>query len=180
MRRIGGMTLRALTITAILVSAGVTFRLCHAASADTVVVSDRDCEAFRPYVEDPSVEYKPGADVHGREVAPADLGGGIDVSPDINIPLTVDVRPWMNLPAATTAQTGGSATTAANPALDGLDGKAAIGTVTVHDNKVYLNGQPLASAQEHAVKQACLDYLRKHHRHDEDHDRDRRDRHDRD
>lgn len=132
------------------------------ADAETVIVTDRQCDAYQPYQPDPSVEYKPGEDVHGRPVAPADLGGGLEVSPDINIPITVDIRPWQNRPRSNTRQTQ-NRRNRPSPSYraPGIDGRASIGTVSVHNGKVYFNGQPMEAAYQNAVRQACFDYLKR-------------------
>lgn len=49
--------------------------VADAARADQVRVSRKDCQSLVRYVPDPDVAYKPGVDVHGRPVAPADLPG---------------------------------------------------------------------------------------------------------
>ena len=155
------MAWKALTIV------GISTAICSAlpanrADAETVIVSDRQCEAYQPYQPDPSVEYKPGRDVHGKPVAPADLGGGLEVSPDVNIPITVDIRPWQNLPPSNTRQTQ-RARNRPSPTYraTGIGGQATIGTVTVHNGKVYFNGQPMEAGYQNAVRQACLDYLKR-------------------
>jgi hypothetical protein len=49
--------------------------LADLALAERVRVSRKDCQKLVRYVPDPGVAYKPGVDVHGRPVAPADLPG---------------------------------------------------------------------------------------------------------
>ena len=140
-----------------------------------LVITDRDCDAFRPYVEDPSVEYKPGVDAHGDAVAPPDLNGGIQVSPNVSFPITVDIRPWTNL----NAQAPQGAGSTPPPYTLGTGTEASVGTVSVQDGKVFFNGQQLSSPYENAVAQACLSYLKHghdrdhgdHHDHHDDHDR---------
>ena len=46
--------------------------------ADTIVVSERDCRYLARYVDSGDATYKPGVDVHGRKVAPADLNAEKD------------------------------------------------------------------------------------------------------
>ena len=169
------MKRRVLTMAAIL---GVGIASFPALGADSgsaepggkLVVIDRDCDAFRPYVQDPSVEYKPGIGVHGDAVAPADLDGGLQVSPDVSFPITVDIRPWANLNAQTPQGTGSTPP----PYTLGTGTEASAGSVSVQDGKVFFNGQQLSSPYENAVAQACLDYLKhrdRHDHHDDSHDR---------
>jgi hypothetical protein len=157
-----GRTLTIIGISAAFLAFGP---VCHAA-ADTVIVSDRDCEAYKGYEPDPSVDYKPGTDVHGRAVAPADLGGGLQVSPDVNIPITVDIRPWTQIarqPQNAPGRTGPYPGAPGGVNVNDYNGQAEIGMVTVRDGKVYFNGQPLSTAYDNAVMQACLNYLNGRH-----------------
>ena len=171
------MSRRALTMTAILVAGIAAFPALGADSGGAepggmLVITDRDCDAFRPYVQDPSVEYKPGADVHGDAVAPADLDSGLQVSPNVSFPVTVDIRPWTNLNGQTPQGTGSTPP----PYTLGTGTEASVGTVSVQDGKVFFNGQQLSSPYENAVAQACLNYLKRGHDrdhgdHHDDHDR---------
>ena len=141
-----------LTITASIGGVG-------AESSREFIVTDRDCAAFQSYGPDPSVEAKPGVDVHGREVAPADLDGGLTIKPDINIPITVDVRPWVELDPR---RRGGRVRPRQNdPDPKDYDAQALVGVVSFADGKLYFDGQQLGAAEEHAVLAACADYLKR-------------------
>jgi hypothetical protein len=131
-----------------------------AGSTTDLVVSDRDCAAFQSYVPDPSVEAKPGVDVRGRPVAQADLDGQLQVAPNINIPITVDIRPWTDI----NPHHPGHRFHAKPDEPQNYDTQSVVGVVSFVDGKLYFNGQPLGSAGEHAVLEACADYLKRERR----------------
>ncbi|OYQ33410.1 hypothetical protein CHU95_13430 [Niveispirillum lacus] len=86
------------------------------------------------------MEYKPGVDVHGKPVAPADLPDGyaIEVPTSIDIAITADI-----------ARRFGIATN------NLYRGEAQIGTVTVQGNQVLFNGKPMQSAAEADLIALC-------------------------
>lgn len=88
------------------------------------------CQSLPVYRPDPGVEYRPGVDVHGRAVAPADLNVPLNVGVDevIRIPVTVDLVRRFNLyPAA------------------GIELEPDVGVISIHsDGRVEYNGQDLA------------------------------------
>ena len=88
----------------------------------------------------PDVAYKPGVDVYGRRVAPADLGGGspIKLPKEITIDIGIDLEEKYGLGA------GGTYT-----------GTADIGKVKVKDGRVTFNGQPLGDQEQQAIAEAC-------------------------
>lgn len=90
------------------------------------------------------IAYRPGADVHGRPVAPADLGDGTQiVLPErFAIPITVDMAERLGiLPLGSVSL---------------HSGEIAIGTVEgAADGRATFNGQPLQSAAATALAEAC-------------------------
>lgn len=106
-----------------------------------VAVSKRDCDRLVKYQQPPGVEYQPGVDVHGRPVAPADLGGGYNIKPPeiIVIPIEVLIQDRFNIPA--------------NSVL--WDAKAQVGTVIVKGDQVYYEGQLLGDPETAALEQLC-------------------------
>jgi len=109
-----------------------------------VTVSSADCARLVRHEPAADVAYRPGADVHGRPVAPADLGGGTQIAlPDrFTIPITVDMAERLGIPPA------------GSGALHG--GEIAIGTVEVGaDGRAKFNGQPLQSDEAAALAAAC-------------------------
>ena len=110
------------------------------ASAE-VAISRRDCEQLVSHEPAPDVTYQPGVDVHGRPVAPADLGGGSQINlPDvIYIPIEVLVQDRFGIPA--------------NSVL--YDATALVGVVSVKGNQVYFEDQLLGDPEVAALEEAC-------------------------
>lgn len=112
------------------------------ASAE-IAISRKDCQRLVSHEPAPDVAYQPGVDVHGRPVAPADLGGGQQIQlPDvIYIPIEVLVQDKYGIPA--------------NSVL--YDATALIGVVAVRGNRVYFEDQELTDPEVAALEQACRD-----------------------
>lgn len=109
-----------------------------------VAVSKRDCDRLVEYRQAPGVEYQPGVDVHGRPVAPADLGGGYNINPPeiIVIPIEILIQDRFNIPA--------------NSVL--WNAKAQVGTVIVKGNQVYYEGQLLGDPETAALAELCREH----------------------
>ncbi|MFD1627929.1 hypothetical protein [Azospirillum griseum] len=105
------------------------------------VVDPTLCRALARHQPAPDVAYKPGVDVKGRPVAPADLPGsaGTMATPPIDIPLTIDLarRMGVRLP-------GG-----------GLPTDTVIGRMTLDGGRLLLNGQPLGGTSEAELIALC-------------------------
>ena len=112
------------------------------ASAE-IAISRKDCSRLVNHEPAPDVTYQPGVDVHGRPVAPADLGGGQQIQlPDvIYIPIEVLVQDKYGIPA--------------NSVL--YDATALVGVVSVRGNRVYFENQELTDPEVAALEQACRD-----------------------
>ena len=112
------------------------------ASAE-LAISRRDCERLVRHEPAPDVTYQPGVDVHGRPVAPADLGGGTQLElPDvIYIPIEVFLQDKYGIPA--------------NSVL--FNARAQVGVVEVHGDKVYYEDQLLSDPETAALEAACRD-----------------------
>jgi hypothetical protein len=112
------------------------------ASAE-IAISRKDCSRLVNHEPAPDVTYQPGVDVHGRPVAPADLGGGQQIQlPDvIYIPIEVLVQGKYGIPA--------------NSVL--YDATALVGVVSVRGNRVYFEDQELTDPEVAALEQACRD-----------------------
>ena len=89
----------------------------------------------------PSADYREGVDVNGRPVAPADLPSTTPPLKLDNFPIEIskDLAGKFNVPA-----TGGA-----------YAGKAILGFITLRENRVYFNGQPLGDDQRNALAEAC-------------------------
>lgn len=139
--------MRALGLVLLLASAAAP-----AVAADTVTISTADCRRLVAHVPAPGVAYQPGVDVRGKAVVPADLNGSssLDLPDVIEIPLTVDVA--RRLGAAEQGDVLKS--------RRGLEGKTALGTLTVKGNDLFWNGKQLQSQDEVLMAEACRSSLR--------------------
>jgi hypothetical protein len=108
-----------------------------------IAISRKDCQRLVNHEPAPDVTYQPGVDVHGRPVAPADLGGGQQIQlPDvIYIPIEVLIQDKYGIPA--------------NSVL--YDATALVGVVAVRGNRVYFEDQELTDPEIAALEQACRD-----------------------
>jgi len=129
------------------------------ARADSITVSAADCRQLTAHVPDADVAYKPGVDVNGNAVAPADLNGGssIKIPDEITIPIGVDLAD--RLGRAQAKQQGITNPTTANRPLLPYQGVVPVGTVTVTGNTVLWNGEPLAPQDEVTLAAACRQRL---------------------
>ncbi|MBM3598342.1 MAG: hypothetical protein FJX35_09025 [Alphaproteobacteria bacterium] len=114
----------------------------------TVTVSDADCRKLVEHQPSADVAYKPGVDVRGRPVAPADLPSNaspIKMPDVIEIPISIDLSNRLA------------------PSLQGTlyRPEARIGTVSVRGNQVFFNNEPLSGADQAAFAQACAQRQRK-------------------
>ena len=94
-------------------------------------------------------------DVHGKKVAPADLGGGYQglVPNEITINIGIDLAD--RLARAKAKAAGQPPPTAGSVPVLPYRGGASLGTVTVSGNQVLWNGQPLQPQDEAALAAAC-------------------------
>lgn len=112
-------------------------------AADSVVIISRsDCARLVPHQPAADVAYKPGVDVHGRAVVPADLPGApqLAMSDEIAIDISVELQSRFNIPA--------------NSAF--FNPEARVGTVVVKpDGSVTFDGQPLTNPEVQALGALC-------------------------
>jgi hypothetical protein len=128
------------------VSLMVAIVLVYSAEAQTVKIREADCAGFVRHFPIDDVAYKPGVDAKGRAVAPADLGGGIQLKlpTEFSIPITVDLQKRLGIPVdPNTFQTQ----------------NFTVGTVTWKDGKGYFNGQPLQSEEAARLAALCQERL---------------------
>lgn len=113
------------------------------ALAETITITEAGCAALVAHVADADVAYRPGVDVDGEAVAPADLPGAPQVVlPDIvHIPITVDLARRFGIPATS----------------DLFKAEAYIGTarVDLRDGRAWFNGKPLSDPEAHALARLC-------------------------
>ncbi|MFQ5773206.1 MAG: hypothetical protein ACE5GS_01680 [Kiloniellaceae bacterium] len=118
-----------------------------AAGQDQVsaAITKSDCRRLVKHVPAPDVAYRPGVDVRGRAVAPADLDDGVRIAPPetIEIDIQVELEDRFGIPA--------------DPDL--FDADAQIGNVTVRDGRAYFNGQPLQNEAQADLTERCQEIL---------------------
>lgn len=104
------------------------------------------CRALTAYKPSADVEYKPGVDVRGNAVAPADLPDSVSpqMPSKITLPLTVSLAKILNL----------DTTKFPNSAL-GTGTETQIGMLEVEGNHVTFNGQPLSNEQQSNLAVLC-------------------------
>jgi hypothetical protein len=126
------------------------------AHAETVKLSTGDCTKLVQHQPADDVTYKPGVDVRGKPVAPADLGGGTNMQ----IPDEIDIHIGIDL-ADRMAWRGSAAS-----AIPGLPPsgptrrvlpyeEASVGMLTIIGNDAYWNGERIAPQDEALLAEAC-------------------------
>src|ERR1700759_2531810 len=110
--------------------------LTFAAQAETVAVSAADCKSLVAHTPSDDATYKPGVDVHGKAVAPADIGGGyqMELPESIDLQIGVDLADRLALRDARKQASGAqssaqSSSTATTRKVLPAEGYAPIGTL---------------------------------------------------
>ncbi|WP_252724113.1 MULTISPECIES: hypothetical protein [unclassified Thalassospira] len=107
------------------------------ASAPTIIVTRAACKELVTHVPDDDVAYKPGVDVRGNAVAPADLNGGSNIlnslPKEIEFPVTIDFFKYSGITVP-----------------DGVSGEQNVGKITYRNGRVYFNDQPLGDDANNA------------------------------
>lgn len=118
--------------------------LATAQEGTVVLVDSAACRQLVPHITGDDVSYRPGVDVHGRAVVPAEVSGSDDGAalPD-NI--TVELK----IPLEEVLGTG------TPPRVGGSDVNVGNVTVDATGRKVLLNGKPLPDPAVHAIAEEC-------------------------
>tara|TARA_B100000029_G_scaffold278867_1_gene273152 strand:+ start:2565 stop:2948 length:384 start_codon:yes stop_codon:yes gene_type:complete len=126
-----------------------------AAQADAqesrIVVSEEDCRRLVRHSPSADVEYKPGVDVRGKSVAPADLPGSASIKmPDkfeFDITLQVFERLGRDVPKGLN------------------ESQLAVARVSVDGRgNVSFNGECVGGAEEAAIADACQELMKRKRR----------------
>ena len=114
-----------------------------AAAAPTTVTIDRaDCAALVAHWPAPGVAYRPGVDVRGRPVMPADLEPHRLALPEIiTIDITVELFERLGIPPQGEANYGG---------------EVRVGVVELDaGGRLTLNGEPITSEAHRQLSEQC-------------------------
>lgn len=112
------------------------------AARDRPVIDLSVCQRLTRHVPAADVEYRPGVDVNGRPVAPADLPGSAGAQPPIpiDLPLSVDLARRMGI---------------ALPSVPFLPDDVTAVWLSVVGDRLYLNGQPIDPGAEERLYAYC-------------------------
>lgn len=105
----------------------------------TVQITESDCSRLVTHVAAADVNYRPGVDVNGNAVAPADLNPQpqIAVPEVISIPVTIDLATDLGIDTPFLA-------------------RPSVGEVQVtRDGRVSFNGQPIGDSAQHELARRC-------------------------
>ena len=105
----------------------------------TVRISEMDCSQLVTHVASSDVSYRPGVDVNGNAVEPADLNAQPQISvPDvISIPVTIDLATNLGINTPFLA-------------------RPTVGEVQItRDGRVSFNGQPIGDSTQHELAKRC-------------------------
>jgi len=124
--------------------------LAQSGSGSEVKIAPEDCRRLVQHRPSADVAYKPGVDVSGNPVAPADLPGTARITApnEITINLAIDVLQQYGVPA---------------DSLLSPSGEASIGTVKydIASGRLTYNGQPLTDSEQDALAAACSGVMTK-------------------
>ncbi len=131
---------------ALLMAASLVAATAAMAQGITVVITDADCRDLVAHQPGADVTYQAGKDVYGRDVAAADINGGLQLAipESLRIPIEIDLFERFGIPA-----------NAAN-----FEADAQVGEVVVKEGRSYFNGQPLQNEEQARLAAACQRVLR--------------------
>ncbi|WP_373088889.1 hypothetical protein [Sneathiella sp.] len=104
-------------------------------------VSKDSCDRIVKYVADPDVTYKPGVDVHGNAVPPADIDANSIVLPDnIYVDLSLPIKDLLKN---------------YNPKLKNADVYVGAIVFDIQSGRLLYNGQELSDPAQNAIAVEC-------------------------
>lgn len=110
-----------------------------------IVISSDLCACLGGASSVPSAGYRPGVDVNGDAVAPADLASGAPPALGIfPIEIGADLQQRYGIPANSPLRLG----------------KAVVGLVTLRDGRAYFNGEPIGDNERDMLLAACREAKR--------------------
>ena len=128
--------------------AGLLPAAAAAGAEHVVTVTAGDCRRVVAHVAAADVEYRPGVDVRGRKVAPADLGG----TPQVEIPGTITFDLQLDLEELAGPPPPGP--------VGEVFGRPVLGHISIRGNKVYFNDRLLGDLAEAELARKCREMLR--------------------
>ena len=111
-----------------------------------ILVIPEQCQLLPPHIPDDNVNYKPGKDVMGRDVVPADIAGGANAfglgQNGYSFYMIHDALKGSNA-AEKFGLTGSQ------------EGRIILGQITVRDGDVLWNGNSLREADRNSIYMLC-------------------------
>ncbi len=113
---------------------------------ETPILDPAFCRALVKHVPDADVAYRPGVDVRGKPVVPADLGGQpqMDLPEEVVLPITADMFKLLGLDQSKF------------PFQAMQRNDIYLGTLTVRGEQLFWNGKPLSDAQQDNLAVLCM------------------------
>jgi hypothetical protein len=114
---------------------------CAPAFAQTISVTTV-CSQLAQYSAQPGTEFKPGVDVNGNPVAPADIDAPVPpIAYPVQIPIEVDILRLIEVDLPAQVE-------------DSMEMDASVAYVTLEeDGRVFYNGQDISDQVTHACKE---------------------------
>ncbi len=142
------------------IAAAALCLIAYTAQAETVALSTSDCTKLVEHVPADDVTYKPGVDVHGKPVVPADLGdaSAITMPEEINIQIGIDLADRLALRDAKRAGANPGvpgATTGVTRKVMPYSGIGQVGVLSIKGNDAFWNGERIAPQDQLLLAEAC-------------------------
>ncbi len=115
------------------------------AEAASATISSRDCQRVVRHQASADVAYKPGVDVRGKKVKPADAGGGsaYKLPKEFSFNIGVDIAAKYGLDAKN------------------ITAEMTTGKVTVRGSRVYMNGKSMTTNDQAELAAKCQKLLKR-------------------
>lgn len=130
------------------------FLAAQPAHAAELRVDSAACRYVVRHVPDADVTYKPGVDINGKKIVPADLNPSPvnNLQDTVSIKLTNDAAKLFGLKAPEMDVKGADGNVAKTPMVAT---ETEIGYVTLKNGRAFLNGKPLDSVAESSLAVLC-------------------------